>query len=242
MMARASAILTYHSIDDSGSVISISPDRFRHQMEFLAGSSIPVVPLDQAVSRPGSVAITFDDGYRNLLDHAIPVLDRYKLPATIFLVSRFCGRTNNWPDQPSGAVPSLPLMSWEELKELPALISPGAHTATHRDLSRLPSAECESEFKECQDEIEQHLAKPARWLAYPYGTSSAGVRALAARHFDLAVGTSLRFLASGDDTLDLPRIDGYYLRAFAIERLFTPEGGLYVAVRNALRKVRQMAS
>ena len=72
MNGGRSAILTYHSLDDSGSVISTPPSRFQRQMEFLAASGIPVAPLDQVLACPGSVAITFDDGFRNLLDHAVP--------------------------------------------------------------------------------------------------------------------------------------------------------------------------
>jgi len=95
MTAGRSAILTYHSLDDSGSVLSMPPSVFRRQMEFLASSSIPVVPLDEAVRRPNCIALTFDDGFRNLLDHAIPVLDRLRLPATIFVVSGYCGGLND---------------------------------------------------------------------------------------------------------------------------------------------------
>jgi peptidoglycan/xylan/chitin deacetylase (PgdA/CDA1 family) len=235
-----SAILTYHSLDDSRSVISTPPAVFRRQMEFLAQSGIPVVPLDQAVARPGSVAISFDDGFGNLADHALPVLEQYHLPATIFVVSRYCGKMNNWPSQPAGGVPQLPLLSWQELSTLPKLISIGAHTATHPDLSRLAAAECEREMSECNNEIEQRLSRRAPWLAYPYGTSSQLVRSLAGRKFELAVGTSLQFLSAQSHRLDLPRIDAYYFRGwFPLERLFTPAGKLYTGVRGLLRKIRK---
>lgn len=233
-----SAILTYHSLDDSGSVISTPPSQFQRQMEFLAASGIPVVPLNQALDRPGSVAITFDDGFRNILDHAVPALERQRFPATVFVVSDYCGRRNNWPSQSAG-IPSLPLMSWEELAGLPALMSVGAHTATHPNLMRLSASECEQEMSECQTRIEQSLGRPVRWLAYPYGASSSKVRALASQHFDLAVGTSLRFLPTEYDPLDLPRIDTYYLRGWlSLERLFTRSGRLYLGTRALLREVR----
>src|SRR6202043_11676 len=99
MTSGESAILTYHSLDDSGSVISVPPALFRRQMDFLAASGIPVVPLNEVMKRPGSVAITFDDGFRNFADHAVPVLERHRLPATVFVVSRYCGLTNDWPSQ-----------------------------------------------------------------------------------------------------------------------------------------------
>lgn len=241
MTASRSVILTYHSLDDSGSVISMPPERFRRQMEFLASGPIPVAPLHEALSRPNCVAITFDDGYRNLLEHAVPLLDRLRLPATIFVVSGHCGGRNNWPGQ-SAAAASLPIMNWRELASLPPWLSVGAHTVTHPDLTALPEAECERELRDCQDQIQQQLGKPARWLAYPYGSCSKSVMAAAGRRFDLAVGTELRFVSPQSCALDLPRIDAYYLRGrFSLERLFGPSGGLYIDVRRALRKVRQLA-
>jgi peptidoglycan/xylan/chitin deacetylase (PgdA/CDA1 family) len=211
-------------------------------MEFLAGSGIPVAPLDQVVHRAGSVALTFDDGFRNLLDYAIPTLERLRLPATIFVVSDYCGRSNNWPGQPRGTVPDLPLLSWDELRALPPLISLGAHAMTHPDLTRLSLKECEQELGGCQVQMEQRLRRPVRWLAYPYGASSPQVRSLAGRYFDLAVGTSLRFLSPRSSPLDLPRIDAYYLRGrFPLERLFLGPGGLFLSLRRLLREARRFA-
>jgi peptidoglycan/xylan/chitin deacetylase (PgdA/CDA1 family) len=240
MTGARSTILTYHSLDDSGSLISIPPFLFRQHMEFLAASGIPVVSLNEALSCPGSVAITFDDGYRNLLDHAIPVLERYGLPATIFIVSGYCGRNNNWPSQPHSSVSDRPLLSWEELSALPPLISLGAHTMTHPDLTLLSAKVCEEELGGCQVQMEQRLGRPVRWLAYPYGACSPQVRSLAGQYFDLAVGTSLRFLSRRASRLDLPRIDAYYLRGrFSLERLFTGPGSLFIGLRRLLREARR---
>jgi len=162
-----SAILTYHSLDDSGSVISTAPEIFRRQIESLAGSGIPLVPVDRVASCPGSVALTFDDGYRNLAEHAFPVLERFRVPATVFVVSRYCGLVNRWPSQPPGAVPEMPLLSWEQLAAAPHGIEIGAHTATHPRLPALSADECDREMYECREEIQQRLARPVRWLAYP---------------------------------------------------------------------------
>jgi peptidoglycan/xylan/chitin deacetylase (PgdA/CDA1 family) len=239
MIGSRSLILTYHSLDESGSVISTAPDLFRRQMQILASSGIPVAPLNQVLHRPGSIAITFDDGFQNLLEHAIPVLELQRFPATIFIVSGYCGRRNNWPGQPRGGLPDLPLLSWNELAALPPQVSLGAHTVTHPDLRRLTPAECESELRECQGQIEQRTGRPVRCLAYPYGVASRQVRSLAGRYFDLAVGTSLRFLSTRSSPLDLPRIDAYYLRGrFSLEQLFTDSGRLYIGFRHLLREVR----
>jgi peptidoglycan/xylan/chitin deacetylase (PgdA/CDA1 family) len=238
-----SAILTYHSLDDSGSVISISPSSFRGQMGFLARSGIPVVPLAQIQTARESIALTFDDGFQNFIQHALPALEEYAFPATIFVVSGYCGRRNNWPGQTAGAAPDLPLLSWDELSALPPSISIGAHTATHPNLRHLPAERRESELRECRAEIEQRLGRSVRALAYPYGASSPKVRELAGRYFELAVGTSLRFLSARSNRLDLPRLDAYYFRGrFPLERLFSTTGGAYVGIRNFLREVRESVS
>ncbi len=238
-----SAILTYHSLDDSGSVISTPPQVFRRQIESLAASGIPLVPLDRVAASPGSIALTFDDGYRNLAEHAFPVLERFRVPATVFVVSRFCGLLNNWPSQPPGAVPELPLLSWNELASLPPGIDIGAHTATHPRLPALAAEECDREMAECRHEIENRLVRPVRWLAYPYGACSAGVRSAASRHFELAAGTSLRFVSPGANPMDLPRIDMFYFRGrHTVDRLFSPWMRAYIAIRNAAREARRNAS
>jgi len=242
MTGERSAILTYHSLDESGSQISMSPDLFRRQMEFLVSSSISVVPLEEVLERPGSVAITFDDGFSNFLDYAAPVLESLHLPATVFLVSGYCGGRNNWPSQPAGAL-DLPLMGWRELASLPPWISVGAHSVTHPHLTKLPEAECELELSACKNDIEQHLGRHIRSVAYPYGSRSAKVTAAAGRYFDFAVSTSLKFLSPRSSPLDLPRIDAYYLRGrLSLEQLFQPMGVLYVGVRNALRNARRLYS
>ena len=80
---RRAAILTYHSLDESGSVISTHPKNFERQMEALASGPARVVPLTEVLEHPAAVAITFDDGFANFADHAVPVLERLSLAATV---------------------------------------------------------------------------------------------------------------------------------------------------------------
>jgi len=223
-------------------------------MDFLAAAAIPVVPLDQVLTTPGSVAITFDDGFANLIDHAIPVLAEHNFPATIFLVSSYCGGQNNWPGQSYDKASVLPLMSWDQAAALPPAITLGAHTVNHPDLTHLAPDDCERELRECQGQIKQRLGRPARWLAYPYGASNTQVQQIASRYFELAVGTTLSFLPAHPNQparpnpMDLPRLDTYYLRdsfspaSLPFARLFTPVGTAYIGLRNFLRQLRQLAS
>ena len=104
------SILTYHSIDGSGSVISVTPEAFKAQMAVLADAGFRGVSLREALSyREGhnawperSVALTFDDGYANFYEDAAPTLAEHRFTATVFVVSGHVGRLNDWAPPPPG--------------------------------------------------------------------------------------------------------------------------------------------
>lgn len=241
MASARSAILTYHSLDRSGSVLSTYPEQFGSQMEYLAASGIPVVPLAKVQKLPGSVALTFDDGFRNLRQHALPVLERYRLPATVFVVSRHCGGLNDWSSQPVRGIPRLELMNWTELSELAQAGSEiGAHTLHHPDLSALSEDRIDEEIRNCRAEIEDRTGAAVISLAYPYGSSTPAVRRIAQQYFELACGTSLRFVTPASDPYDLPRIDTYYLQTqLRFRNLLTNGGAAYLTLRRLLRRFRR---
>jgi peptidoglycan/xylan/chitin deacetylase (PgdA/CDA1 family) len=233
-------ILTYHSIDTSDSVISIAPGTFREQMRFLAEHHVPVKPLEEVRSTPGAVAITFDDGFRNFAEHALPVLSSYGFPATVFAVSGYCGKRNNWPSQVSTGIPNLELMDWRELREAGASnVRIGAHTVNHPLLTRLTDREIQQELRQSRQEIEQHMGRDAPLFAYPYGNTDLRVCRMARQHFDIACTTELAAVRQESDALRLPRIDAYYLRStFWFNTFRSIVGESYIGVCRLLRKVR----
>lgn len=236
-MPPTGAILTYHSIDRSGSVLSITPELFAHQMAFLAKAGIPVVPLKDVREHAGAVALTFDDAYHNVYREALPVLARYNYPATVFAIS------GQGPAQ-LGPGSSLPRMSWDELREASRCqVEIGAHTVTHPSLPSLPFHQACGEITGSRDEIEQQLGLPVRSFAYPYGDSSPPLRDFVRLQFDSAAGVRLDYLAPADDPADLPRLDVYYLRRPALfQALLTSPVRRYIGVRRALRQWRAHAN
>ena len=91
------AILTYHSIDSSGSPISLSEEAFRAHVRFFGSGRVAVVPLADLPSMPDeqdAIAITFDDGFLNFTSSAMPQLSHLGFPATVFVVSDAVGGTN----------------------------------------------------------------------------------------------------------------------------------------------------
>ncbi len=241
------AILTYHSLDDSGSVISVAPKVFATQMKSLAQAGIRVVKLDEVPHLlelgESAVAITFDDGFRNFRDHAAPVLALYNFPATVFLVTAHCGRDNGWPTQPAD-VALQPLLNWDEIKSLhTAGIQFGAHSQSHPFLTQLPPYAVVVEMIDSKRAVEAALGEPVESFAYPYGACSTPVRELARRHFRVACGVQLGYASGNSDRLELERLDMYYWRNQPdLSDLFSLRTRAYVGVRAKMRAVRRLFS
>jgi peptidoglycan/xylan/chitin deacetylase (PgdA/CDA1 family) len=240
------AILTYHALDASGSVLSTPPELFDEQMRILADSGTRVVPLSEvrrvvqgAASREPAIAITFDDGFRSVYERGLPPLARHGFPATVFLVTQHCGMLHGWPGRGSGGVGS-PLLDWREIRAMAQTgITFGSHSLTHPDLRRLDAREVERQMVVSKQTIEDALGTPVEALAYPYGAYDARVKDLARAHFKLACATTLGFVNSRSDLFALERLDMYYFRRpDAFRRLFSADIRVYVRLRRWLRACR----
>jgi peptidoglycan/xylan/chitin deacetylase (PgdA/CDA1 family) len=218
-MSVMRAILTYHSIDDSRSPISVDARVFRRQMEFLAKGRPRVVPLADITSDTAPdecVALTFDDAFANFADAAAPLLKDLALPATVFVVHDHVGGKNDWgaPGLSHGDVPLLALMSWTQLEGMVKQgIDIGGHTRRHPRLTGLSAAELEDEVGNGAEKLRVRLATAVRSFAYPYGDVDDVVAAVVRRFHDRACTTELRALEQGEDVMLLPRLDAYYFRA-----------------------------
>jgi len=210
------AILTYHSIDESGSPISVSPASFRAHVRWLEAGGVRVLSLEELVRADDSrdaVALTFDDGFANFEAHCAPLLAEYALPATIFVVPEHVGRTNDWGGAASSGIPSLPLMSWATLGRLSREgVTLGAHTRRHRDLTQVRGAALEDEVAGCVERIAAEVGVRPATFAYPYGAVDEVSAAVVRDVFSLGCTTELRALHPDDDRALLPRLDMYYFR------------------------------
>jgi peptidoglycan/xylan/chitin deacetylase (PgdA/CDA1 family) len=185
------------------------------------------------------VAITFDDGFDNVYENAFPILVEMGFPATVFVVSGFCGKDNSWPSQPSG-IPRLRLMGWDRLVEMSRHgISLGAHTVSHPRMTSLSQREMAGELTHCRDEIEQRTGQPVHTFAFPYGAINEQARLQAAKTYRLAVGTGMRYVSRHSDPMNLPRLDAYYLdRPLWFNHLNRRIGWSYITVRRMIRQLR----
>jgi peptidoglycan/xylan/chitin deacetylase (PgdA/CDA1 family) len=185
-------ILCYHAVDPTWrSPLVVTPDAFEAQARWLAAHRT-VLPLElatQRLDRTGRLprqqtAITFDDGFRNVLVHGLPVLRRHRLPATMFVVAETltaAGRTVDWVDTPppSGTIETLSLDDVLELQDGGVTI--GSHSYSHAVLTSLEPSECERDLRASRELLEDLLRRPVPFLAYPRGFHDEGVRRAAAR-------------------------------------------------------------
>ena len=210
------AILTWHSIDGSGSPISVSREEFARQLAWLAASGVRVTSVPELLASSAgedTVALTFDDGFVSFAEEAVPLLRDRGWPVTLFVVSGHVGRDNRWAGRSSPGIPVLPLLSWDALAGLRAAgVRIAAHTRTHPPLDQVDEGQLAEELAGCADDLEQQLGIRPDGLAYPYGAVTPRVAA-AAGTYAWACTTDLRVLGAAEDPHRLPRIDAWYLRA-----------------------------
>ena len=215
-MIAGLSVLTYHSLDESGSVISTDPGWFRRTMERLASSGWRCHDLAEwvAAGRPAvdrGFAITFDDGLATILE-GVDVLDRLGFPATIFLVTGRIGLENDWPGQPK-KVPRQRLLDSGEIASLRAAgFRFGAHSRTHPRLDSADEDALDREIAGSKADVEDLCGAACSLFAHPYGASSRRGRVVANRHFSACFGTNPGTSGGGDPIDDLPRIDACDLR------------------------------
>jgi peptidoglycan/xylan/chitin deacetylase (PgdA/CDA1 family) len=238
------AILTYHSIDRSGSVISIDPSAFDQQVRWLAASAVDVVGLADLLTLPDerdAVALTFDDAFVNFETEAWPRLRSFGLPVTLFVPSGFVGRTNEWAAIPGGGMPTIPILDWGSLARLADEgVALGAHSRQHPDLRKLDEGAVREEVSGSIDDIARETGRRPDMFAYPYGYWNAVSASVVHEVCRCACTTDLRPLRDAEEPHLLPRLDMYYLRGPGrIEAFGQWTFRQYVRARAAVRTVGQ---
>jgi peptidoglycan/xylan/chitin deacetylase (PgdA/CDA1 family) len=118
------------------------------------------------------VLVTFDDGFRDFLTNALPIMQRHGVVSTLYATTGFMGDgeapgTNRSGDE---------MLSWRELAEVAGQgVEVGGHTHSHPMLDTLPHAAAREEITRCKALIEGHTEAAVASFAYPHGYSSAWV-------------------------------------------------------------------
>ncbi|ALP54076.1 hypothetical protein Tel_13565 [Candidatus Tenderia electrophaga] len=158
------------------------PERFAEQMAWLSERCQPV-SLDRILEAqtgkiplpPNAVAVSFDDGFASTFEHAMPVLEKYRIPATMYIVANRIGGDNDWMH--SRGMPKRRLMDAGQIREMDAAgIEIGSHTLNHVRLPETGDEQMRREIGDSKTSLEELLAKPVRHFAYPYGLYNQATR------------------------------------------------------------------
>lgn len=204
-------ILMYHRVDDMlipgdsfSPGLTVAVPKFDAEMAYLKNNGYQTVGLTELYQAlyenkplpPKTVIITFDDGYADNYLYAFPILKKYNLKATFFVVSNFFGASQYY-------------LTAEQIKEMSdAGMDIESHTETHSNLSQLPKEKLETELRGSRAKIEALIGKPVYFLAYPYGRYSPLVEAeTKAAGYLLAVTTRGGNLQSKNNPFGLFRYD-----------------------------------
>lgn len=166
-------ILMYHSIDEheDATKLSVSPEGFSGQMEFLYRHRYNVISLEEMADLikkkkkipPKTVTITFDDGYKNNFLYAYPVLKKYNFPATIFVITDFIGKDG--------------YLTWADMNEMQENnITFGSHTKSHLWLPHLADEKLREEVFASKEILEKNLKKEIKFISYPIGAYDERVK------------------------------------------------------------------
>jgi len=153
-------ILLYHRVGPEEVEIELDPSEFERELAYLAAHE-QVRSLDDVLERSaGGVVLTFDDGTPDFHERVIPLLERYRLPATLYLATRLA-------ESRAG-------ITWSQLAEdlTTGLVTVGSHTHAHTDLAHATTGEAAKEMRRSKDLIEDRLGVVCRDFAFPWAVAS----------------------------------------------------------------------
>jgi peptidoglycan/xylan/chitin deacetylase (PgdA/CDA1 family) len=177
LLRNAAVVVAFHRVHDAPRSDSLTIDVrmferycnfFRRHFRVVSLRDV-VEKLERGLEPNRELAITFDDGYRDNYEMAMPVLEKLSLPATFFVVTKWIGSdvVPRW-DERRGVRHAW--MTWDQVRSLHRKgFEIGAHTQTHVDLGQVGVAEAQEEILGARVMLERQLAARADLFAYPYG-------------------------------------------------------------------------
>jgi len=200
-------IAMYHSVNPEASpknLLAVSTATFERQMQFLKNNHYNVLPLESVATLvkerkkipPGTIAITFDDGYKDNYIYAFPILKKYNLPATLFIITGEVGRADR--------------LSWDEIKIMrdSGIITFGSHALGPEPLINIKSEqEIKKQIFHSKKILEEELGSKVNAFSYPEGRFNNKIKQLVMdAGYKLAVATNPGKKFSSNDIFALKRL------------------------------------
>ncbi len=176
-------ILTYHKVDTKFElgITRVTPNQFEKQIKFLSENGYKSLLVSEARKLNNTdekfICITFDDGYKSVIEFAFPILKKYNFTATVFVISNFIGKRNDWD---FGFGIKFKHLDWDDLKILCENgWEIGSHSANHQALTLLDEEKIKNELETSKFEIEKNLGIKITSFAPPFSRYNEKVVKLA---------------------------------------------------------------
>jgi peptidoglycan/xylan/chitin deacetylase (PgdA/CDA1 family) len=208
-------LLVFHSITPTPRFkIDATPEHLENTIEAIRDSGRSIISLTEAVDRlrqnridGGYVVLTFDDGYKDFRERAMPVLRRLESPATVSILPRYVGTQEPFDFETGSGRRS---MSWKELRRLLEndgdQVTIANHSYRHSNFSQLSVEEARHDIERSQQAIEDHLGFAARYFTYPFGLPGSASQRLVRERFDAVLAGAWGVNRLAEDIGNLYRV------------------------------------
>ena len=228
LLGNAAVILQYHHVSDhTPQITSISPKKFREHMAYLKYEKFQVIALPEMLdalkkNKPlpsKAVAITFDDGYKNVFENARPILNEYQFPYTVFVNPLMV-------ENKHGSA-----MTWGQLKTLQDEgVTIANHSQHHDYMVRQERQDSTQYFSKeilvAEEALRKHLGTSYRIFAYPYGEFSPKLQQFLSQHHFIGIGQHSGAVGPYTDFTRIPRF---------------PASGIYADLNALKTKLKSLA-
>ena len=254
--AQRIPVLMYHRVGPASNAwearYAIAPEVYAAHMQALHRQGLQALGIDALVDwleggpalPANAVLVTFDDGFRGVRDHALPVMEKLGWPFTVFLVSDLIGQDDSWTRHENPAGITHPLLDANEILDMQARgVSFHSHTRTHASLPKLDDAALADQLVGSRARLSQLLGREVRYIAYPFGHVDERVEAATrAAGYRAAFSTQSGFNRPDVNLFRIRRLDVYGTDTPAMLlrkiRLGSNEGGLAHAAGYYTRRMK----
>ena len=215
--ATGNPVLTYHKVGPRprGARLKglyLSPALFARQLGELRAAGYRSGALEKTAGprEAGRMVLTFDDGFVNVLEHALAPLRETGFSAMQFLVADLLGKTNEW--EAAAGERTEPLMDVAQVREwLAAGHEIGSHTRTHPFLTQVSRDAAREEISASKKKLEDLFGRAIEHFCYPYGAWNPAVRDLVIEAgYRTACTTNNGVNTAADSAFELKRITARY--------------------------------
>ena len=207
-MFKKIPILMYHSICNDKDYLSLQISKFEKQLRIIKKLGFQSVHFGENIEQiKKPLIITFDDGYEDVYLNALPLLRKFNLKATCFVVSNLIGQSNIWDENKKKFIKKK-LMNFNQLQRwLNSNMRIGSHTLNHKNLTTISKENAQKEIFQSKEDLEKEFKIKVEAFSYPYGAYNNLIASYVKENYTYGVTTKRsRFNIKNHNLNLIPRV------------------------------------